>query len=251
MTPEEPLHKRSRTVGRTALAVLGSAALLLSVLLSLHQLAGGHMPGCSGGTSCDEVLQSRWSMLAGILPVSSLAVGVYLAFLLTLYFTQAASEEPIRLLAWKILTLLSGVVVGSAVWFVLVQLILIKAFCPYCMSAHVVGTVLSVTALILSFKMLQKKMFVRCFLSGLAFSALLAVSQQTLAATPRVSGQATEELIVPDFSRAPVIGSAEASIKVLLLFDYNCSIARKSISSCRKQCGDTTENWLFTFVRPL
>ncbi len=59
---------------RWILTGLSTLALVLSAYLGWHYLVGGSMIGCGGESSCDQVLNSRWSAIGGILPVSGLAL---------------------------------------------------------------------------------------------------------------------------------------------------------------------------------
>jgi uncharacterized membrane protein len=118
-------------------------ALILSVILSWHYLKGGSMAGCGGGSPCEQVLNSQWSTIAGIIPVSGLAVGVYLALLIASLFIGPATELPIRHLAWSVMLILVGSVSGSAIWFTILQKWFIGHFCPYCMTTHITGLLLA------------------------------------------------------------------------------------------------------------
>ncbi len=51
---------------------LNILALVLATLMSWHYLTGGSMSGCGVGSPCEQVLNSRWSTIAGVLPVSGL-----------------------------------------------------------------------------------------------------------------------------------------------------------------------------------
>ena len=73
--------KRSWPWWRWIMTVLNTIALILSIILSWHYLSGGSMVGCGGGSPCDLVLNSKLSVIAGTIPISSLAVGVYLTLL--------------------------------------------------------------------------------------------------------------------------------------------------------------------------
>ena len=87
------------------------------------------MAGCSGGSPCEQLLNSRWSVIAGIVPVSGLAVGVYLSILVASLFTGPAAEVLIRRLAWSVMLILAGAVAGSAIWFTILQKWIIGSFC--------------------------------------------------------------------------------------------------------------------------
>ena len=129
---------------RWILTGLNMLALVLSAILSWHYLEGGSMAGCGGGSPCEQVLNSRWSMIAGIMPVSGLAVGVYLALLIASLFIGQATETPIRRLAWSVMLILAGSVAGSAIWFTILQKWIIGDFCLYCMTTHITGLLLAV-----------------------------------------------------------------------------------------------------------
>ena len=121
--------------------------LALSVYLGWHHLAGGAVIGCGGGSPCDQVLGSRWSTVGGLLPVSGLAVGTYLAILVDSLFLGPTTAAPVRRLASSAMLVLVGAAAGSAVWFTIVQKWVIGAFCPYCMATHIIGLLLAALVL--------------------------------------------------------------------------------------------------------
>jgi uncharacterized membrane protein len=135
--------RRSWPWWRLLLTGLSALALALSIYLGWHYLVGGSVIGCGGGSSCDQVLGSRWSSVAGVLPVSGLAAGVYLAILVASLFIGPATAAPDRRLAWGAMLILAGAAAGSAVWFTIVQTWIIGAFCPYCMATHIAGLLLA------------------------------------------------------------------------------------------------------------
>jgi len=215
---------------RLAVMGLGVLAFLLSLLLSWHFLTGGSMIGCSGGTSCDEVLQSRWSLLAGVLPVSSLAIGLYLALLASTLYIGPATEMPVRLMAWNVLMVLSGAILGSAIWFTVVQKWFIGAFCPYCMSAHITGVVVSVLLLVRALKevLLKPRRVIGFFVAGMLLSGLMAVVQVAVKTPVQYNeGETPESLPLVNVQEAPIIGSRDATHTIYLLFDYNCAHCQK------------------------
>jgi uncharacterized membrane protein len=143
-TNKEKSHiQRSWPWWRRILTGLNMLALVLSVILSWHYLKGGSMVGCGGGSPCEQVLNSQWSTIAGIIPVSGLAVGAYLALLVASLFIGSATEAPIRRLAWSVMLILVGSVSGSALWFTILQKWFIGHFCPYCMTTHITGLLLA------------------------------------------------------------------------------------------------------------
>lgn len=207
--------------------LFSSAALVLSVILCIHALSGHGLIGCSAGTSCNEVLGSRWSYLFGLIPVSGLAVVCYVAMTLCLLFRRSfeADEQFFRWLDRATLVL-AGAIAGSAIWFIWLQKNMIRSFCPYCMTAHVCGLILLCLLLAGS----RQKFIARilCTLAGLALAGCLAGVQ--LATTPRTAyerGFIPEALPVPPYEEMPLIGSPQAEDVVTLMFDYRCSHCRK------------------------
>lgn len=208
------------------------------------------MVGCGGGGPCDMVLSSRWSMIAGVLPVSGLAVGVYLAMLVAGIFIGPATEAPVRRLAWTALLILAGSIVGSALWFTYVQKWLIGGFCVYCMSTHVTGLLLAALIIWRGIKEFNKRAddgspnvagtvensslaarrrypgffpAIGPALIGLTLAGILAASQVRISSPPVYSnGKSQDILPAVDYHNVPMIGSPDAPYIVTLLFDYDC-----------------------------
>ena len=122
---------------------LSTLALALSAYQGWHYVMGGSIIGCGGGSSCEQVLSSRWSAVGGVLPVSGLAAGAYLAMLASSLSIGPATAAPVRRLAWRMMLVLVGAAAGSALWFTIVQKFVIGAFCPYCMATHITGLLLA------------------------------------------------------------------------------------------------------------
>ena len=128
---------------RWVLTGLSALALALSAYLGWHYVVGGSLIGCSGGSPCDQVLGSRWSAVGGVLPVSGLAAGAYLAMLLASFYLGPDTEASVRRIAWRALLILVGAAAGSAVWFIMVQKWAIGSFCPYCLATHLTSLLLA------------------------------------------------------------------------------------------------------------
>jgi uncharacterized membrane protein len=209
--------------------------------MSWHYLAGGSMAGCGSGSTCEKVLGSRWSEIAGILPVSGLAMGVYLAILVAGFFTGPAEELPVRRMAWSAMLILAGTVAGSAIWFTIVQKWIIGAFCPYCLTTHITGLLLSVLIIWqaarvtdhISRKGDRSAPVVRLFrpvqvtglvMAGMIMAGLLAVTQ-VISAPRAVNSKSSSQDYMPDpdYHTVPMAGSPDAPYVVTLLFDYQCS----------------------------
>lgn len=240
---------------RWILMGLITLAFILSAILSWHFLEGGSTIGCSGGSPCDQVLNSRWSILAGVLPVSGLAVGVYLAMFVASLFISPATEISIRRLAWSVMLVLAGSVVGSAIWFTILQKWYIGSFCPYCMTAHIAGLLLAGLVFwraIREFEnpskeipLINEAIFnnvssdppnriissirtITLLLIGLSLAGIVAAFQVGFT-SPAVyhDGEQQDNLLAIDYNSVPMFGSPDAPYVVTLLFDYQCSHCQK------------------------
>ena len=205
-------------------ALLGAVALVLCIVMALHSIRGTAMIGCGAGSSCDRVLSGRWSSLLGIVPVAALATGVYLALLLCLYFLKDRELSPI---IWKMLLLFGGAIVGSAIWFFILQKWVIGSFCKYCMTAHSLGIVISALLCYQAHKNCPHKLNPLMFAAGLLAAACLAGFQ--LLTTPKTAwdeGAAGYTLPVLKAGEMPVMGKEDAPWQLSLMFDYQCSHCR-------------------------
>ena len=230
--------QRSWPWWRWVLTGLNILALVLSAILSWHYLLGGSMAGCGGGSPCEQVLNSRWSVLAGIFPVSGLAVGVYLALLVSILFIGPATDMPARRLVWKVMLILSGAIAGSAIWFTIVQKWIIGAFCPYCMTTHITGLLLAAPDHMAgdngkwysnSEVIIRPLPAMGLVLTGLAHGRHPGASQVGLSLHLPIyhDDGSQENLPSIDYHTAPMVGSPDAPYVVTLLFDYQCSHCQK------------------------
>ena len=230
---------------------LNMLALVFSAILSWHYLEGGSMIGCGSGSPCGQVLNSRWSTVAGVLPVSGLAMGVYLTILVASLFIGSTKEALIRRMSWSVMLILVSSAVGSAIWFIIVQEWIIGDFCIYCMTTHITGLLLA--ALVIwratleynfqldnkfqtNFANVQKnsktladrdmkiKPVVGLIMLGVFLAGILAASQIGFTSTAGFrEGESQEKLPIIDYHNVPMVGSPDAPYIVTLLFDYQCS----------------------------
>ncbi len=238
----------------TGLSLLG---LALSGYLGWHYLMGGDMIGCGGGSPCDQVLNSRWSTIGGLLPVGGLAEGAYLAMLVASFFVGSGTTAPVRQLAWRAMLVLVGAAAGSALWFIVLQEWFIGAFCPYCMATHFTGLLLAAFVIWQAPKRFNYGSsdvaqtnpapnattgaatatpvpdsppatpwhLIGAFPAiGLALAAILAVCQVVFAppAVYRAGVSPEQKLPALDPRAMPVVGSPDARYVIALLFDYQC-----------------------------
>jgi uncharacterized membrane protein len=208
-------------------------ALALSAYLGWHSVAGGTVIGCGGGSPCEKVLSSRWSTVGGVLPVSGLAAGAYLAVLAASFFVGPATPAPVRQLAWRAMLVLVGAAAGSAVWFSIVQKWIIGAFCPNCMATHLTSLLLAALVIWRAPKRFDNALTEPALrrpgpsgawaLLGLVPAGLLALSQIVLT-PPAVYRGGVSQKNLADISphAVPLAGSPDAAWVVTLLFDYQC-----------------------------
>lgn len=129
-------------VARVLLVIAMSGAGYLA-WVSMHH---GAAAGCGPESGCNAVLQSRWAYWLG-LPVSVPAVLVYLALLGATILLQKSPSPDDERGSWVAIIILSVVVIGSAFWFVSLQVFVIQSFCKYCLTAHACGFAAAVICL--------------------------------------------------------------------------------------------------------
>ena len=100
------------------------------------------LPGCGAGSRCDAVARGRWSRW-GAVPVSGLGLAVYAILSAAALGVHLCSEGAIQSLAAATLLTTSFIAVGSIVWFVALQALVIRRFCGYCMLVHACGLVVA------------------------------------------------------------------------------------------------------------
>lgn len=131
---------------KIATILLSAIAAGLAGLLLYQSQTSQALPGCDGGSACDTVLSSKWSLWFGI-PVSLLALANYTAM-----FAAAVSHDPRDKKPQLSITLTLAVTafaaLAAAVWFIAVQVIEIGAMCKYCMGTHAVGVAAAVLCLV-------------------------------------------------------------------------------------------------------
>ena len=238
-------QKDSAVMLKRVTMLLSVVALVLSIVMALHSLRGTAMIGCGAGSSCDNVLGSRWSSLLGVIPVAGLAAGVYLAILLCLFFVR---DKEIAPLAWKILLVLGGAILGSAIWFFILQKWMLGQFCKYCMATHSIGIIVTGLLWYQAHKNCPSKWNPACGAAGLLLAGCLAGFQ--LLTTPKFAydrGDSANALPVLNADETPVLGSKDATYRINLMFDYQCSHCRK-IHCAAKEITESRPDIAFVLV---
>src|SRR6266498_36161 len=130
-----------------AIRFLTLVAMAMSAYLAWVTLSGGAVAGCGPDSGCDKVLHSRWAYWLGV-PVSLGALAVY-ALILRLSVRLGRGTTPVvQRKAWSRLVPCALLVAGAAIWFVGLQVFVVQAVCPYCMVAHISGSLAALLLLL-------------------------------------------------------------------------------------------------------
>ena len=123
------------------LIVLALIGFFDSAYLSAEHYLGG-TPPCFLGSGCEEVTTSRYSIMFGI-PVALFGVFYYfILFFLGVYGLEHAKKRN-----WKLIFLVSSLGLIFSMYFVSLQLFVIKAICLYCMISAVTTTIIFIISL--------------------------------------------------------------------------------------------------------
>lgn len=122
-----------------ALAVLG---LLVSIYMTIYKVTSNDSM-CLGSGDCHTVNASRYSEVNGI-PVAVFGVIGYLAILAAHYFENRnqffKQNSPLMIFGMA----LTGFI--FTVWLIYVEVALLKALCPFCVTSQVAMTIIFIIA---------------------------------------------------------------------------------------------------------
>ena len=120
------------------LAIPMLTALGISAYLTYVTVTASEIAGCSGGQlfDCAHVIYSKWSKMLGI-PVSSMALGTYVAMVAATIVTATDRfSDSVRQMAWIAVTGLAIAASLAALYFIFLQVFVLKHLCPWCLGAH-------------------------------------------------------------------------------------------------------------------
>jgi uncharacterized membrane protein/protein-disulfide isomerase len=179
---------------RGAGVVLSIAAALVAGSLGYVSLQLRGTPwGCGAGSGCADVFKSRWSNVAGI-PVGFLAAPLYLS--LGALCALGRGELSARLLA-----VVASAVLTAAIYFILLQVVVLHAICPWCMLDHTLGISASLIGLLIARRLTPRATF-------------SAAAQRTVS-DPLAEDDAPREKLPP---RSSALGSVAAGVAITLTF---------------------------------
>lgn len=212
-------------------------ALAVSGYLLHHALMGtGTLAGCGADTAfdCESVLNSHYSKI-GQFPASALAIATYIITLGALTQIRKPKANVARLIAG----IMAVSIIGAGVWFTVLQLVIIKKICIWCMSAHVLGLLGSVLVL-LNIPKPQRLLAIVGIMPVLAMLSMQlgvkdvthTVEQITPTTTPAQIKIGVKQVLMMgnrvaiDPSKHPLLGSPDAKEFLMYLFDYTCPHCR-------------------------
>lgn len=220
--------------------VLAMIGLAISAYLLIQKLNGtiSSIKGCGGASGCANVLGSKWSQWFGI-PVSAFSTVLYLGII-------GLTFKPQRTALMTVVLLL----VGAAIWFSLVQLLIIKAFCPWCFGTHLTGVLCAIAIWrALPSRPSGKSIAPALLPAGLGLAILIigqavgpepkgyAISKETLSGGEPVPENSGERIIDMGtgkkfiLGKSPFMGPIDAPHVLVKYFDYTCG-------SCQTLEGD-------------
>lgn len=235
--------KNTRLI-KTAIVLLSVVALGVAIYLLFTSLSKSGQPlGCGEESGCAEVLTSRWSQVFGV-PVS-LPAGLAYVGVIAVTLSLSKLKDLGRVNALKLLATLALVLILAAAWFVGLQVLYLKAICPWCMTEHVLGLIVGGLALYLATSFLPvgklaapgalAATMLGVFVAAQAFGPYSAPTADRLVASSGDSDAGSGDsrqialldgklLIRP--AELPISGASEAENLIVVLFDYCCPHCR-------------------------
>lgn len=220
--------------------VLALLGFLVTAYLSMQSLsAEAAVAGCGGNSGCEAVLSSRWAKL-GPVPVSVLGALTYLVVLLGL--GARMGSKGYSPMGDRMLWVTPPLLIVAAIWFTGVQLLHVRAVCPFCMTSHAIGLTL---ALVLVFGVMRttiarpKPPLMIGFLAGGALiigQLAIPPGEQAVATAANpfvdqdgdavINGQRHISLfggaLQFTLDEVPYLGESDARQVVAVVFDYAC-----------------------------
>ena len=146
---QNPQQNRRLLTSSLIFSVLATAVAAYLVWATTGERS--RLSGCAPGSDCDNVLGSRWSLWLGQ-PVSLLGLGLYTLLAAALALVRCTRVNTAAWLPWLVTTgWMTSILI---LWFLLLQAVIIKSFCIYCLADHALA-LLAIAALLLYAKQLR------------------------------------------------------------------------------------------------
>ncbi len=245
--------------------VVAAFGLTVATLLAYRTWTADPLPGCGGASGCAELLAGRWAYwLSPHLPVAAMGLLTWIAINVAAWLRSARPWlMPLAVLA-----------AGAAVWFIVVQAVFARQWCPYCLAAHAAAFVLLIGLLIQRAPMrlavnALSLLAVALLVAGQLFApvhpdeiiAAKTDPNEPLAVTPRATSTDTQNKTNTDtvadtdtnkntdttpeptsaYADFPRLGPADAPHTLVSFFDYTCRHCHQMhalIDAAREQHAD-------------
>lgn len=155
--------------------LLAGLAAGLSGLLLYQSQTMEMLPGCGGGSGCETVLGSKWSVWFGI-PVSLPALGIYTAMFAAVLMRDPETRHAQPPIEW-VMVLCAVAAIAAALWFVTVQVAFVGALCKYCLATHAAGVAAAVLCILAVKPVLPVKSLTTAGVAALALAVVLIGGQ--------------------------------------------------------------------------
>jgi len=241
---------------QTIIIFLALIALAISVYITVAVKSHQPVYGCGDG-GCHEILEGRWERW-GPLSVATLGIGGYLALMAGAVFTTIPKFKGGHMTVWYLMAAEALIGLGFIAWLIILQWLIIKHFCVFCMSSHLFG-ILAYTITIIKVPVWSHYRHTGLMVGGTAAATLLFMISVHILVVPNIHAAedassieyaATENdadgiiqfgapvqksrivhllqnKLTFDLYKMLVIGSHEAEHVILELSDYCCPSCRK------------------------
>lgn len=206
-------------------------AASVAAYLLFHALAQTAPGGCGPGSACDRVLGSAWAYWLGM-PVSAFALLAYGGLCVTSWRPPRARSTRRKAFAALAAIALAVAIIGAALWFVGLQVFLLKSICKFCLAAHVLGVFGAGVILVAVWRRgptqapagdvdAAGRLRVAGVVTGLLAVGALVGGQCAFPKAVNVV-RVFDGRFEFDVREVPLLGSPEAPHVIVSLFDYTC-----------------------------
>jgi uncharacterized membrane protein len=164
--------KNIRTPGLIIL-VLSALGIVLSGYLTYLYYTKVQATFCAAGSGCDTVRESPYSAILGI-PVSLFGVVGYLCIFTSAFLTISYRAK------WLLLYFLSLAGFVFSAYLTYIELFVIKAVCPYCVTSAIIITLILITLLLRRPELSPRISFAKCAILSVAIIGIVLFSSVIL-----------------------------------------------------------------------
>lgn len=122
--------------------IIATVAVLMSLYLAFSTVTGKPLIGCGRGSMCEKIYASGYAKVMGV-PIALLGVMIYSLVAFATMFTNIGQRDRTRQRGWTALSFLGVIVGGSALWFMFVQIVVLRGICPHCLLVDLCGLVIA------------------------------------------------------------------------------------------------------------